>query len=99
MHHAKTALGVGNILAAGTADLAAHVTIDRAADERHLAHVVHAGADEELADARRAGGEEALDLFRQMLAIAVQDHHIGNAAVEPITKAAVDVVSLAAFVL
>ena len=96
MHHAEAALRVGNILAAGTADLAAHVTIHHAAHQRHLAHVVHPGADEELADAGRGGGEKALDLFGQMLAVAVEDHHVGSAMLQPVTKAALDRFSFAA---
>src|ERR1700731_1314041 len=90
MHHPEAALGIGNLLAAGTADFAAHVTIHHLAHHWHLAHVVHAGTDQEFADAGGSGREKALDLFGQMLAVAIEDHDVGGTMLEPITETGLD---------
>src|SRR6202171_4840780 len=47
MDHAKPALRVGNILSADATDLATHVTIDDAAQERHRFGVFHPVAEQE----------------------------------------------------
>ncbi len=72
LDHAITALRIGHVLTAEPADAAAHVAIDLPPNERHLAHVVHPRADEETGLGRGRGGEKAADLFRQMLAVGIE---------------------------
>ena len=77
MEHAVAALGIGHVLPAEAADATTHVTVDGAPNERHVAHIIHAGADEEARGGRGGGFEEAGNLFRQMLAVGVEQETLG----------------------
>ena len=85
--HAITALSIGHVLTAEAADAAAHVAIDLSPNERHLAHVVHARADEETGIGPGRGGEKAADLIRQMLAVSIeQDDALDLFAPQPVAQ-------------
>src|SRR2546423_14959953 len=90
MDHSETALGIGNLLSARAADLAAHVTIYRAAHKRHVADVVHPRPDEKFGLGRISGREKMHNLFGQMLAVAIEDDDVSGAMFEPITEAGLD---------
>ena len=86
----------GNVLSTDAADLAAHVAIDDTPNERHRAHIVHPIADEE-AGARRGGGrEKAVDFFRPMLAIGIEEDDEFDPALQPVTQAGLDRFAFAA---
>src|SRR4051812_12594090 len=88
--HAETALSIGNVLAAGAADLPAHVPIDRAPHQRHFTHIVHAGADQKLRARSLSGFEKTGNLLGQMLAIGIENDHPDRSSFEPVTEAALD---------
>jgi hypothetical protein len=90
MDHAKAALRVGNFLPAEQADLPAHVAINGAAQMGHVADIVHPRADEELGASRSRHLQEKNNLFRQMLAIAIENHYVSEAAIEPMAQARLD---------
>src|SRR5438045_1358652 len=86
MHHPETALTVGNFLAAEPADLSAHVTIHHPPQPWHRRDVIHPGADEQLRAGRSSSDEKPRNLFRQMLAVTVEDDRVLKAALEPVAE-------------
>src|SRR3954451_23364698 len=99
MHRPEATLSIGNLLSTGAADLAAHVTIHRSAQERHLANVVHPSANQQFSDAGPGRGKKAPDLFRQMLSIAVENDNISGTAIKAVTEPALDRLSFAPILL
>ncbi len=62
----------------------------------HVADIVHPRADQEFGASRRRHLQKENDFLRQVLAVAVEDRDVGEAAVEPVAQAGLDRFAFAA---
>src|SRR5262245_22543890 len=91
MQHAKSALSIGNLLAAKRADAPAHPAIHDSSDERHRRNVVHSITENQFrlvcGNGRR---EEPIDLFRSMLTIGIENDYEINLPIQPVAQTGFD---------
>src|SRR5438045_4975281 len=99
MHHAETALGIGNFLAAKPANLPAHVTVHHPTQQWHRGDVILPRADKNPGAGGCGGGEKTGNLFRQMLAVAVEDKRVIEPAFKPMAESCFDRLALPAVLL
>jgi hypothetical protein len=95
--HAIAALGIRHLLTTEPADAATHVTVNCSPNEWHFADVVHSRADKQGGWRRARGRKEAADLFRQMLAVGVEQHDEPDRFIrQPVAQPAFDRFAFAA---
>src|SRR6266702_3478500 len=90
-------MGVGNFLPTNTADPIAHVPIHDASNKRHPGQIIHAIAKKKTVISCLSGGrDKTVDLFWQMLAVGIENDHVYELSIQPVSQACLDRFAFAA---